>query len=128
MVSTFLKSFSVSTPLLDEAGASTSIATPSANNRSRPRPAPALRSGARAGAVTTRVTNFHAAVAPIGSTSKKFTPKHSAPRPGLLGVQTGTASFLAAKHALSDGTVPARFVVLGRLLCIICAQEEQGCG
>src|SRR5882724_4312275 len=101
MVSTFLKSFSVSTALLDTPGASKSTTTPNASDRVHRRRGPAAerRSGAHAGAVTPPANlaiDFHAAVAPIGSTSKRPSTKHSAPWPGLLGVRTGLTAFLAA--------------------------------
>src|SRR5207237_9814859 len=99
---------------------SASSAMPSANDHAHLRRGPAAgrRSGVHTGPVTAPANpaiNFHAAVAPIGSTSEKPSAKHSAPWAGLLGARAVTASFLAVEHALSGSAVPARLVVWRRL-------------
>src|SRR6478752_7711861 len=92
MASTFLKSLSLRTPPLETQGASTSMATPSAIDRLHSRYQPAGRPSPAQTAVVagpaTLAIHFHAAVAPIGSTPRKFSLKHSSPRGGLLGVRT----------------------------------------
>jgi hypothetical protein len=113
MASTFLKSLSLSTPLLDAFGASTSIAMPRASGRIHPLP-------------PTLPVVFRAAVTPIGSTST-MVDKHSSTLRALLGRPEPGLRHFCTTRARSGALRQARLVVLHRLLCIIWLREEQGC-